>query len=169
MVIVDSDSELEGGTPAIARKKSQVKSKAATVNSKTSNESNPKTLKVQVQAQRKPAIGSADNEVTITTASLPEFTRAAWATSFLPTLYDCLGCSNDPFVIAPDMVKVLQEIIDVVWTEVDYKVRVGDKIFTLVRQVMFFICTSTDRLLYRRGIASMRRGPSLAEKQLKLS
>jgi hypothetical protein len=64
--------------------------------------------------------------------SLPEFAQLAWSTSFLPTLYDLLECASNPFVINADMVKVIQELVDIVYPYVEYKVIVNDRIFTMV-------------------------------------
>ncbi|KAH9996357.1 hypothetical protein BJV77DRAFT_960725 [Russula vinacea] len=52
--------------------------------------------------------------VTLTSdlSRLPEFAHAARSTKFLPTLYDCLGCSPNPFVINPDIVEAIQEVVD---------------------------------------------------------
>jgi hypothetical protein len=63
---------------------------------------------------------------------LPEFARGAWSSSFLPTLVDRLGQSPDPFVIEADMVKVIQDIVDLVYPGVDYQVRANDYIFNMV-------------------------------------
>ncbi|KAI0245201.1 hypothetical protein BJV78DRAFT_1140472, partial [Lactifluus subvellereus] len=64
---------------------------------------------------------------------LPEFARAAWSTTFLPTLYDCLGCSGDPFVINSDMVKAIQEVVDFVYPGSNYQVHAGDKLINMRR------------------------------------
>lgn len=45
-----------------------------------------------------------------------------------------------------DMVKVIQEVIDLVFPNSDYKVRVNDRIFTLVR-VLFTLFYVTDMRL----------------------
>ena len=97
---------------------------------------NAKVPKVKHES---PPSGSAasDISVAITTTSdagaLPEFARATWSTSFLPTLYKCLACSSDPFVIGPDLVNVVQEIVNIVYPDSNYQVRSNDKIFTMVR------------------------------------
>jgi hypothetical protein len=64
--------------------------------------------------------------------TLPKFARARWSSRFLPTLYDCLGCSDNPFVINPDLLKVVQEVVDFIYPDSVYQVRVTDKFFTLV-------------------------------------
>ena len=53
---------------------------------------------------------------------LPDFACSAWSTSFLPTLYSRLGSSSNPFVMGADMVKVIQEVVDLVFPESDFKV-----------------------------------------------
>jgi hypothetical protein len=54
--------------------------------------------------------------------ALPEFAQLALSTTSLPTLYSCLGSTSDPFMIDADMVKAIQEIIDLVYPDVDYTV-----------------------------------------------
>jgi hypothetical protein len=66
------------------------------------------------------------------TTGLPDFARSAWSTSFLPTLYSRLGSSSNPFVLGADMVQVIQEVVNLVYPNSDYQVRVNDRIFTLV-------------------------------------
>jgi hypothetical protein len=65
-------------------------------------------------------------------SSLPEFARAAWSTNFLPTLYDRLGCSRDPFVIDPDMVNAVQEVVDFAYPGSGYQVRANDRLIVMV-------------------------------------
>ena len=69
--------------------------------------------------------------------SLAEFAQSAWSMSFLPTLYDRLGRASNPFMIDSDMVKVIQEIVDIVYPYADYKVSVDDRIFTMVSVLSF--------------------------------
>jgi hypothetical protein len=64
--------------------------------------------------------------------NLPDFARAAWSTNFLPTLYDCLGCSSDPFVINPNMVNAIQDVVDFVYPGSQYRVRANDKLSIMV-------------------------------------
>jgi hypothetical protein len=67
--------------------------------------------------------------------NLPVFTRAAWATRFLPTLYHCLGAADKPWVLADGedgMVQTIQEVLDYAYPSSGYKVKHGDKIFTMV-------------------------------------
>jgi hypothetical protein len=65
--------------------------------------------------------------------TLPEFVRATWSSRFLPTVYNCLACSLDPFVVDIDLVKAIQEILDIVYPASGYKVRLNDKISSMVR------------------------------------
>jgi hypothetical protein len=46
--------------------------------------------------------------------SLPEFAQSAWSISFLPTLYNLLAHASNPFVIDTDMVKVIQNLVNIV-------------------------------------------------------
>lgn len=54
--------------------------------------------------------------------TLPEFAWSTWGTNFLPTLYSCLGCARDPFVLDADMIKGVQEIHDYAYPNLDYQV-----------------------------------------------
>ena len=64
--------------------------------------------------------------------TLPEFAWAAWSTTFLPTLYNCLACADNPFVLDTDMVKVIQEILYIVYPDSDYRLKVSDKMYAMV-------------------------------------
>jgi hypothetical protein len=64
--------------------------------------------------------------------TLPEFARSAWSTSFLPTLYNLLGCSDNPFMIDANMLKVIQEVLDYAYPECIYVIGVDDRIFSQV-------------------------------------
>ena len=70
--------------------------------------------------------------------NLPVFTRASWATRFLPTLYHCLD-SADKLWELPDgkngMVQHIQEVLDYAYPSLGYKVKHGDKFFTMVSTV----------------------------------
>ncbi|KAH9952830.1 hypothetical protein BJV74DRAFT_715230, partial [Russula compacta] len=61
-----------------------------------------------------------------------------WATRFLPTLYMCLACSSDPFVLDPDLVKFIQGVVDITHPESNYQVRANDKLFTKVSHSLRF-------------------------------
>ncbi|KAF8486342.1 hypothetical protein DFH94DRAFT_614452, partial [Russula ochroleuca] len=71
-------------------------------------------------------------------SSLPEFAHAAWSTKFLPTLYDCLGCSSNPFVINPNIVKAIQEVVDFAYPGSEYIVCANDKLCRLHEKRAFF-------------------------------
>jgi hypothetical protein len=112
------------------------------VKPKTVRKSKAPTLEAKLkQAKSKPhSVSSTDRASPAANSSagnsdfnsLPEFARSAWSTSFLPTLYDRLGQSPDPFVIEADMVKAIQEMIDLAYPDTDYQVRASDKIFIMV-------------------------------------
>jgi hypothetical protein len=72
--------------------------------------------------------------VTLTSdlSRLPEFAHAAQSTKFLPTLYDCLGCSPNPFVINPDIVEAIQEVVDFAYLESEYVICADDRLVTMV-------------------------------------
>jgi hypothetical protein len=141
---------------AVPGKNSQVKPKATqkstTVNPKESKASKKKVQPVKIPKDEcKQPINSIANEVSIVAASninaLPEFAQAVWGASFLPTLYDCLRCLANPFIINHDMVKAIQEVVDVEYPNSIYQVCINDRIFTMVCQVnlSLFMCTSTER------------------------
>ncbi|KII89806.1 hypothetical protein PLICRDRAFT_174639 [Plicaturopsis crispa FD-325 SS-3] len=59
-------------------------------------------------------------------AHLPEFARAAWSSTFLPTLYAFLAASDTPWSPCPrdqDLVAVFQEIVDACWPGTNYVAR----------------------------------------------
>ena len=71
---------------------------------------------------------------------LPEFVRAAWSTSFLPTLYDALACAPKPWDLpdeGSDMVKFVQKILDAVYPSSGYRVKLNDRIFSMVSEFSF--------------------------------
>ena len=102
------------------------------------------TSAVEPRSAKVPKPDSSSAEITSAPASsniintLPEFARSTWGTTFLPTLYDRLGRSPDPFVIDVDMVKVIQEVVDLAYPDSDYQVRLGDRIFA---QVSLYLTT----------------------------
>lgn len=62
---------------------------------------------------------------------VPSFMNAAWAKTFLPTLYDSLGRSEKPFSHfskGPEIVIAIQEAIDLVWVGTDYQVQWTDEV-----------------------------------------
>jgi hypothetical protein len=46
----------------------------------------------------------------------------------LPTLYDCLGCSPDPFVIDSDIIGTIQAVVDFAYPQEGYRVCAGDNL-----------------------------------------
>jgi hypothetical protein len=70
---------------------------------------------------------------------LPEFCRATWSTRFLPTIYHRLGAAPKPWELADGeagMVDVIQEVLDYVYPGTMYTVKHGDKIFTMVINIV---------------------------------
>jgi hypothetical protein len=66
---------------------------------------------------------------------LPGFARAQWTASFLPTLYGCLASASNPWELYErdsNLVDTIQEIVDVVYPNSGYRVKLGDKIFMMV-------------------------------------
>jgi hypothetical protein len=67
---------------------------------------------------------------------LPEFAKVKWSSSFLPTLYACLGSASNPWKLYEDgssMVDTIQCILNAVYPNSGYRVKLGDKIFSMVR------------------------------------
>ncbi|KAH9995455.1 hypothetical protein BJV74DRAFT_739415, partial [Russula compacta] len=59
-----------------------------------------------------------------------------WSTSFLPTLYRRLGSAKNPWKPYKDgssMLDMIQEILDMVYPNSGYRVRIGDKIYSMDR------------------------------------
>jgi len=99
--------------------------------------------------------------------ALPEFTRTNWSTHFLPTLYDCLGCSHEPFTIDSDIIIPVQAVVDAAYPNSEYRVIANDRLLTMVCEHLL-ICTSADRYTWRQSLALMRKGPSSVEELSKL-
>jgi hypothetical protein len=145
MQAVDIESTSEDESVSIPVKTRKFGVKVAKSSVQYSNSRNGTTVKAKT--------GKSDNERASRHASLaantpaawgnpdpndlPEFARSAWATTFLPTLYDCLGQSLDPFVIDGDMVKTIQELVDISYPNADYRVCVSGRIYSLVTVWLF--------------------------------
>jgi hypothetical protein len=162
LVLIDSDSNTDSDSP------SPESQKFTTVDPKE-----PKAPKAMSKQRNLIKAAKRSTEVLVVTptasesedlSSLPEFTRGDWPTRFLPTLYSCLGCSDSPFVISLDMVQTIQDIVDYVYPDTDYRVRAADRVYKMVCEDPF-MRTQTDRHMYRQGVALMRRGRSLAERR----
>ena len=98
--------------------------------------------------------------------TLPEFACTKWLTHFLPTLYDCLGCSSDPFTPSADMITLVQAIVDVAYPDSSYRVVTNDRLITMVCKLPL-VCTSADGDMYRPKVAYMRKELSLVKKPSK--
>ena len=72
---------------------------------------------------------SSDSNARPKVTEVPVFMRAAWSTVLLPTLYDSLGRSTQPFADFSKGQKVvakLQEAIDLVWPGTDFQIQWSD-------------------------------------------
>jgi hypothetical protein len=107
-------------TPAVPEVKPKSKPPSANLNPKLEDES---------------PVANISGAVASNINTLPAFARSTWGNTFLPTLYDRLGCASDPFVIDIDMVKVIQEVVDLAYPDSDYQVQLGDRIFVLVSPI----------------------------------
>jgi hypothetical protein len=70
------------------------------------------------------------------TDGLPAFAMAKWSTLFLPTLYACLGSATNPWKLyenGSSTLDAIQGILDLVYPDSGYRVKFGDKIFSMVR------------------------------------
>ena len=70
------------------------------------------------------------------TEGLPAFAKARWTSAFLPTLYARLGSAKDPWQLYEKdstFVITLQGILDIVYPKSGYSIKVGDKIYSMVR------------------------------------
>jgi hypothetical protein len=131
----------------------------------------PKVSKVKAQPEKTAKATKATTDVLVSTSAsdiltLPEFARATWSTHFLPTLYDCLGCSRDPFVINSDIIKPIQAVVNAAYPGSGYRVVINDRLITMVCERLL-IHTSADRHIHRRNVASMRKEPSSVERPSK--
>ncbi|KAF8488710.1 hypothetical protein F5888DRAFT_1809460 [Russula emetica] len=126
----DSDSESEDAPtkpPAKGAKKS------TTADSKVLKVSKGKT-----QPEKTVKATKATKEVPVANppfdiSTLPEFARTNWSTHFLPTLYDCLGCSHDPFVIGSDIVKPIQAVVNAAYPGSGYRVLANDRLVVMAK------------------------------------
>ena len=78
---------------------------------------------------------SADS-ISFETDSLPIFARGKWGTSFLPTLYTCLGSASNPWKLYEEdsnFIETLQTILDIVYPDSGFIIVIGDKIYSMVR------------------------------------
>ncbi|KAH9992963.1 hypothetical protein BJV74DRAFT_713691, partial [Russula compacta] len=65
---------------------------------------------------------------------LPDFAKARWVMSFLPTLYARLASALNPwrpYNVGSDLVDTVQEVVDFVYPGSGYEVKLGDKIYTM--------------------------------------
>ena len=70
-----------------------------------------------------------DSSARAKVTKLPHFMQAAWSTTFLPTLYDSLGCLSQPFADFAKGLKVvgkLQEAIDLIWPCTNFQIQWSD-------------------------------------------
>jgi hypothetical protein len=93
-----------------------------------------KALNVKTEASFSSA--STNSSIDGPCDGLPEFARVKWSTSFLPTLYACLGSASNPWKLYEEgssMVDTIQGVLDMVYPNSGYRVKLGDRIFSMVR------------------------------------
>jgi hypothetical protein len=133
--IVDSEEEVESVvTPNPARAAARLPH--AQLKPKMCNQESKKIrAKREAQAKAKVIEVGASNSSRSTSNSstnsrqLPDFMVSAWTTTFLPTIYQSLGCSEKPFshyCKGPEIIGKLQVAVDMVWPGTDYQVTWGD-------------------------------------------
>lgn len=87
----------------------------------------------------------SQDPISSTKSALPSFMGAAWAKTFLPTLYDSLGRSEKPFSHfskGPEIVEKIQQAINLVWVGTDYRVRWTDEVCLKVSCIYTLIIPS---------------------------
>ncbi len=143
-VLINSASEDSNSAPVKTIKPRKPTQKSATFDAKPKSkpeselkldtilEAKPKSKPHSAKVKSESTAAEISGGSTADINTLPEFAHSTWGTTFLLTLYDGLGCARDPFVIDVDMVKVIQEVIDLTYPDSNYQVRLGDRIFTQV-------------------------------------
>jgi hypothetical protein len=119
--IVDSEEEVEDAvTPILTR------AKAIAPRSPVKALKVPKLLKAKAKAttaDSKNVKVEAKEGNLYSNTDIPQFMRSGWSSSFLPTLYDCLGNSEKPFnhfCKGPEIIAKIQAAIEAVWPGTDY-------------------------------------------------
>jgi hypothetical protein len=126
----------------IARSTNTASQLSAMSTSASSGTSNAKSKQSKTKSEASFSSSSANGVHEIPaceTDGLPAFARVKWSTSFLPTLYACLGSSSSPWKLYEDgssMVDTIQGILDMVYPNSGYRVKLGDKIFSMVRMAL---------------------------------
>lgn len=70
---------------------------------------------------------------------LPEWAKASWSMSFLPTLYAYLSAAPKPFELyakGSNLLATIQEVADIVYPRSGYRVKLTDKIYTMVKHII---------------------------------
>ena len=74
---------------------------------------------------------------------VPGFMGAAWASTFLPMLYDIFGCSQYPFSHfskGSEVMKNIQDVINLVWPSTGYEIQWLDAACSKVRGIPPCFC-----------------------------
>jgi len=131
----------------------------------------PKVSKMKAQPEKttkagEPTMGGLVSTSASDILTLPEFARANWSSRFLPTLYNCLGCSREPFAISSDIIQPVQAVVNAAYPDSGYRVVANDKFISMVCKHLL-IFTSADRCMYRQSVVLMRKELSSVEKPSK--
>lgn len=138
--IIDSSSEPEEITPTPSRpnhhppSKRTVQLTSASHRQAIKKENKPKVEHAIPLTLSQTVHRSSPTSDEIT--NIPAFARIGWQTVFLPTLYDRMGSSDQPFSkFNKDarIVPVLQEVLNLSFPGTDYEVKWCDKICSQVR------------------------------------
>ncbi|KAH9979672.1 hypothetical protein BJV74DRAFT_780142, partial [Russula compacta] len=124
-------------TPRYAKPKPIIHRMAATA-STSAGSSKGKALAKLAKVKYEPLVVKAESiPLLLTTGTLddlPNWAKASWSTSFLPTLYAHLSVACKPFqpyAKGSNLLVTIQEITDIVYLGSGYRVGLTDKIYTM--------------------------------------
>ncbi|KAH9991214.1 hypothetical protein BJV74DRAFT_884899 [Russula compacta] len=118
--------------------KPSTKSGTKLVTAHTTGHGHSGSSKKMVEVKHEPSIlSSSNNEVTIlaTSINLPAFTQASWKMYVIPKLHCCLAIALNPWNIEDgvNILVVIQWILDNVYPGSGYKVKYGNKIYSMAK------------------------------------
>jgi len=108
-------------------------------------------MAMKVKKESKAVAKVEDDPPVIVTGSncddnLPQFARSAWASEYLPTVYEFLGSLEKPWELSDpkevDDVKTVQMLVDIVYPLANYKVQFNDRIYLMVRELSHLLMFS---------------------------
>ena len=137
VLVVTDDDDSDGGQKATGSylKRAAINHGANASPSGVSR-SRTKSLKVKSEALFVDSLTIGTPSIAYDADGLPIFARGKWSTSFLPTLYACLGSATNPWQLHEDgstFLITLQVILDTVYPKSGYNIKSGDKLYCMVR------------------------------------